>query len=103
MRAVIQRTTQSQVTVDGELVGKAGAGLTVLLGVGAEDTAEDARYLADKIVNLRIFEDADGKMNRSLLDIGGEILAISFIRRRTQRPASEFYRRRSAKSRRAAL
>ena len=77
MRAVIQRTTQSQVTVDGELVGKAGAGLTVLLGVGAEDTAEDARYLADKIVNLRIFEDADGKMNRSLLDTGGEILAIS--------------------------
>lgn len=77
MRAVIQRTTQSQVTVDGELVGKAGAGLTVLLGVGAEDTEEDARYLADKIVNLRIFEDADGKMNRSLLDTGGEILAIS--------------------------
>ncbi len=77
MRAVIQRTTQSQVTVDGELVGKAGAGLTVLLGVGAEDTEEDARYLADKIVNLRIFEDADGKMNRSLLDMGGEILAIS--------------------------
>ena len=61
MRAVIQRTTQSQVTVDGELVGKAGAGLTVLLGVGAEDTAEDARYLADKIVNLRIFEDAKSR------------------------------------------
>jgi D-aminoacyl-tRNA deacylase len=77
MRAVVQRTNCSSVTVDGELVGSAGFGLTVLLGVGTGDREEDARYLADKIVNLRIFEDGQGKMNLSLLDQGGELLVIS--------------------------
>ena len=77
MRAVVQRTGWSQVTVDGELVGKAGPGLTVLLGVGQGDTEADASYMAEKIANLRIFHDEAGKMNRSVLDIGGQILAIS--------------------------
>ena len=77
MRAVVQRTGWSEVTVDGECVGRAGLGLTVLLGVGQEDTEEDVHYMVDKIANLRIFEDEAGKMNRSVLDIGGQILAIS--------------------------
>lgn len=77
MRAVIQRVTSSSVTVDEEVVGRIGKGITVLLGVGPEDEIEDARYLAQKIVALRIFPDAAGKMNLSLLDVGGEILSIS--------------------------
>lgn len=77
MRAVVQRTSSSRVVVDGEVVGTAGAGLTVLLGVGHGDNAEDVKYLADKILNLRIFEDEAGKMNRSLLDVGGELLVVS--------------------------
>jgi len=77
MRAVVQRTGWSHVMVEGECVGRAGAGLTVLLGVGREDTEDDAGYMADKIANLRIFEDAEGKMNRSVLDVAGQILAIS--------------------------
>lgn len=77
MRAVVQRTLRSAVSVDGRCLGKAAAGLTVLLGVGRDDSEADALYLADKIVNLRIFEDDAGKMNRSVLDISGEILAVS--------------------------
>lgn len=77
MRAVVQRTNWSHVTVDGDLVGQAGTGLTVLLGVGRDDTAADAAYMAEKIANLRIFEDEAGKMNRSVLDTGGQILAVS--------------------------
>ncbi|MCI5836620.1 MAG: D-aminoacyl-tRNA deacylase [Veillonellaceae bacterium] len=77
MRAVLQRTLRSQVTVDGEVVGRIGAGLTVLLGVGPEDTATDVQYMKDKILHLRIFEDDAGKMNRSLLDTAGELLIVS--------------------------
>jgi D-tyrosyl-tRNA(Tyr) deacylase len=65
------------VSVDGTCVGRAAAGLTVLLGVGRDDSEADAVYMADKIVNLRIFEDEAGKMNRSLLDVAGQVLAIS--------------------------
>lgn len=77
MRAVIQRVTQSSVTVGQETVGSIGQGLMVLLGVGKSDTEKDADYLSEKIVNLRIFEDRDGKLNRSLLDIGGQMLVVS--------------------------
>ncbi len=77
MRAVIQRVAQASVTVDGETVGAIGRGLAVLIGVSATDSAFDAAYLADKIVHLRIFEDSAGKMNLSLLDTGGALLAVS--------------------------
>ena len=77
MRAVVQRTGWSEVKVEGEIVGQAGLGLTVLLGVGRDDTEADALYMAEKIANLRIFQDEAGKMNCSLLDVGGQILAIS--------------------------
>jgi D-tyrosyl-tRNA(Tyr) deacylase len=77
MRAVIQRVKQSSVKTNGETVGRIGRGLLVLLGVAREDSAEDADYLAKKIINLRIFEDENGKMNRSLLETGGELLAVS--------------------------
>jgi D-tyrosyl-tRNA(Tyr) deacylase len=77
MRAVVQRTLQSKVSVDNEVIAAIGQGLTVLLGVGPEDTEEDVSYLAEKIVNLRIFSDNSGKMNLSLLDIKGELLVVS--------------------------
>lgn len=77
MRAVVQRTGWSRVTVAGETVGKAGRGLTVLLGVGRGDSTSDAAYLAEKIAHLRIFQDQAGKMNLSVLDVAGQILAIS--------------------------
>jgi D-tyrosyl-tRNA(Tyr) deacylase len=77
MRAVVQRVTEARVEVAGEVVGEIGAGLLVLLGVARDDTASDADYLSEKTINLRIFDDADGKMNRSLLDIGGEMLVAS--------------------------
>ena len=77
MRAVVQRVKQSSVKTNGEMVGRIGQGLLVLLGVAKGDRAEDADFLANKIINLRIFEDEDGKMNRSLLEIGGELLAVS--------------------------
>ncbi len=77
MRAVIQRVKESAATVDGAVVGAIGPGLMTLLGVAADDVPADADYLAQKIVNLRIFEDENGKMNRSLLDAGGELLVIS--------------------------
>ena len=77
MRAVVQRVKQSTVTTDNKIVGQIGGGLLVLLGVAKGDTAKDADYLANKIINLRIFEDEDRKMNRSLLETGGELLAVS--------------------------
>lgn len=77
MRAVIQRVKQSSVTVGDETVGKIGSGLLVLLGVADRDQPADADFMAEKIANLRIFEDEQGKMNRSLIDIGGEMLVIS--------------------------
>jgi len=77
MRAVVQRVSSASVAVGGEMVGEIGHGVLVLLGVSGRDTEADAVYCAEKILNLRIFEDADEKMNLSLLDIGGEILVVS--------------------------
>ena len=77
MKAVIQRVTESAVRIGDETVGQIGPGLVVLLGVGQHDGPADADWLADKICNLRIFEDQGGKMNRSLLDSGGEMLIVS--------------------------
>ena len=77
MRAVIQRVKSSSVTVESEVVGEIGNGLLVFLGVAKPDKSDDADYLADKIINLRIFEDENSKMNRSLLDTGGQMLVVS--------------------------
>ena len=77
MRAVIQRVSRAKVTVDSWTAGEIGLGLLVLLGVGREDTEDDVDYLAEKTVGLRIFEDADGKLNRSVLDAGGSVLVVS--------------------------
>ena len=77
MRIVIQRVSSSRVSVGGGTVGEIGAGLCLLVGIAPEDDERAAAWAASKIVNLRIFEDSEGKMNRSLLDINGEILAVS--------------------------
>ncbi|HEY2406318.1 MAG TPA: D-aminoacyl-tRNA deacylase [Polyangiaceae bacterium] len=77
MRAVVQRVTHAQVSVDAEVVGRIGPGACALVGVGRDDSHEDAEALADKVIGLRIFEDDAGKMNHSLLEAGGELLAIS--------------------------
>ena len=77
MKALVQRVTEGSVTVDGQLVGSIGRGLVILFGAGRGDTEKDVHYLAEKCANLRIFEDAAGKMNLSLLDVGGEALVIS--------------------------
>jgi D-tyrosyl-tRNA(Tyr) deacylase len=77
MRAVAQRVSRAKVTVNEWTSGEIGHGLLVLLGVGHEDTEAEASYLAEKIAGLRIFEDEDGKMNRSVLDVGGSVLAVS--------------------------
>ncbi len=77
MKAVVQRVRESSVTVEGKIISSIGKGLLVLLGVAEGDGEKEAVYLADKIVHLRIFEDENGKMNRSLLDIHGEMLVVS--------------------------
>jgi len=77
MRAVVQRVTRAEVRVDGASVGRIDAGLLVLLGVAKDDTPEAARYLAEKIVNLRVFADGEGRMNRSLVEAEGAILCVS--------------------------
>jgi D-tyrosyl-tRNA(Tyr) deacylase len=77
MRTVIQRVTQSAVSVSGKIVGEIEKGLLVLLGVENNDTERDAQYLANKIINLRVFEDENGKMNKSLVETGGQMLVVS--------------------------
>ena len=77
MRAVIQRVERASVSVEGEIRGQIGAGFLVLIGVEEGDGDADFRYIAEKVPNLRVFEDEQGKMNRSLLDVGGELLAVS--------------------------
>ena len=77
MRAVLTRVSSASVTIDGEVVGKIGKGFLILLGVGPEDTREHCRYLAQKALGLRIFEDENGKMNLGLDQIGGEVLVVS--------------------------
>jgi D-aminoacyl-tRNA deacylase len=77
MRAVLQRVTRASVRVGGETVGEIGPGLLVLLGVARDDTAEDARYVLEKTVNLRVFDDGEGRMNRSVLEAGGGLLVVS--------------------------
>ncbi|MGG6431099.1 D-aminoacyl-tRNA deacylase [Anoxybacillus sp. D401a] len=77
MRVVVQRAKDAKVTVAGEVVGKIDFGLVLLVGITHDDTEEDAAFVADKIAHLRIFEDEHGKMNVSLLDVGGSILSIS--------------------------
>ena len=77
MRAVVQRVSEARVEVDGEVVGEIGRGFLVLLGVAEDDSEADAEWLAEKIVNLRVFEDEAEKLNRSLLDVGGAMLVVS--------------------------
>jgi D-tyrosyl-tRNA(Tyr) deacylase len=77
VRAVLQRVTEARVRVAGEVIGATGPGLLVLVGVTQSDTPEQARWLAEKIVGLRVFNDDDGKMNRSVADIGGGVLIVS--------------------------
>jgi D-tyrosyl-tRNA(Tyr) deacylase len=77
MRVVVQRVSHARVTVSGDITGEIGLGLLVLLGVGAGDTRAEADYLAEKTIGLRIFEDAGGKMNLSVAEVGGELLVVS--------------------------
>ncbi|HHY77066.1 MAG TPA: D-tyrosyl-tRNA(Tyr) deacylase [Clostridiales bacterium] len=77
MRAVVQRVKKSHVETDNKIVGEIGKGLMVLLGISEDDKIEDVEYMVEKIVNLRIFEDDENKLNLSLLDVGGEILVVS--------------------------
>lgn len=77
MRAVLQRVTRACVRVEGEVVGEIGGGLLVLLGIAQDDTERDVKYMAEKIVQLRLFEDVDEKMNLSLLETGGALLVVS--------------------------
>lgn len=77
MRAVVQRVTEAFVSVDDEVISKINKGLVVLLGIADNDTMEDVKYMADKIVSLRIFEDEEGKMNRSAIDVGADLLIVS--------------------------
>ena len=77
MRAVVQRVTEASVSVENETVGAIGPGLMVLIGVSKEDTDKDLKYIVEKVQNLRVFDDENGVMNRSVLDVGGSILAVS--------------------------
>ena len=77
MRVIVQRVRRGRVTIEGRVTAEIGAGVVILLGIGMNDGEEQARYLADKIANLRIFEDEAGKMNRSLLDVDGQAIVVS--------------------------
>ena len=77
MRAVLTRVKNASVEIDGQIVGQIGQGFLILLGVGPEDTEEKCRYLAEKALGLRVFEDENGKMNLSLADVGGQVLVVS--------------------------
>lgn len=77
MRCVVQKVTEASVTSNGVLAGRIGQGFMVLIGVSVNDTEKDVKYMVDKVPNLRIFEDAEGKLNLSLKDVGGEMLAVS--------------------------
>lgn len=77
MKTVIQRVSEASVTIDGQVTGRIGKGFMILIGIGAEDTKEQADWIAQKIANMRIFEDEEERMNLSLKDVSGEILAIS--------------------------
>ena len=77
MRAVLTRVKSASVSIDGKVVGKIGQGFLILLGVGPEDNREHCRYLAEKVLGLRVFEDENGKMNLGLADVGGEVLVVS--------------------------
>ncbi len=77
MRVVIQRVSEASVTIDGEVAGRIGLGLLVLVGIEEADGAEDAEWLAGKIAQMRIFSDEEGKMNRSVVECGGDVLAVS--------------------------
>jgi D-aminoacyl-tRNA deacylase len=77
LRAVVQRVKSSSVIVDDKIVGSISKGFNVLIGICKDDTALDVKYLSEKILNLRIFEDAEGKLNKSLLEVGGELLVVS--------------------------
>ena len=77
MRAVLTRVRSASVEIDGRIVGQIGQGFLILLGVGPEDTEEKCRYLCEKALGLRVFEDENGKMNRSLEDVGGQVLVVS--------------------------
>lgn len=77
MRAVFQRVTRAKVTVDGQVISSIGPGALILLAVGKEDTEKDVAYMAEKLVGLRVFSDEEGKMNKSLLDMGGEAIVVS--------------------------
>ena len=101
MRAVIQRVKQARVEVEGEVVGRIGEGMLILLGAGKDDTEEDARYLAEKIIALRIFEDSEGKMNLSVTDDGRRSprrLPVHALRRLPERQASVVRQSRSSRS-----
>jgi D-tyrosyl-tRNA(Tyr) deacylase len=77
MRAVVQRVRYSKVEVNKEIIGEINKGFNVLLGISKEDTIEDITYMKDKVLNLRVFEDENGKLNKSLMDVGGELLVVS--------------------------
>ena len=77
MRAVLTRVKSASVTIDGEVTGRIGQGFLILLGVGPEDTEKECRYLAEKALGLRVFEDENGKMNLGLADVGGQVLVVS--------------------------
>ncbi|MDQ8737364.1 D-aminoacyl-tRNA deacylase [Paenibacillus sp. LHD-38] len=77
MKVVVQRSKQAKVVIDGEIVGSIDSGLVLLVGITHEDTEADVKWMAEKVVNLRIFEDESGKMNHSVADIGGQLLSVS--------------------------
>ena len=102
MRVVVATCPRGRVSVDGQTIAEIGPGVVILLGIGPQDGEEQARYLVEKIANLRIFEDEQGKINRSLLEVGGAAhrrLAVHPVRRHAQRAPPILYRRRPAGAR----